>query len=530
MLNSNTLLTKKRERQKSKSISHHHNKDSPQIEINGFDVIELLYTEPLDNNDFQDENEIINLKESNNEIIEFKKKTVKVKEILTRAKIKDIEEHYISQGEISEVNENCFKCLMTNFLSNELLYFNSRNNLFDYCKHCLINKRKKLFIDKTIYEQNKKQFLSVSPSFLSNWNFFIPKTICKSCFMQLINQKDALYSLKNIFCDTDINSSCKTNYQNYVKYSKSFRKTFRIGPKKIKINKEKMRNTKSLKEKFKLETIILSSSETIENNKCLKKIFKKKKKYNKEVKYDKINDIVFINKSILKDNNIINNENSRKKEIIDNKESKINEINNNKSPTVNNIINFQGQNYINIINHININSDNSINNTNLVANNIELMIDKIKNIFLNFHLFKNEFKNLYESMYLISFYIEELLKKLNLLLIYRVLFKNSNILVNCNCLYHNFVDSMLLFNSKLNMIKENFRSAINFIDDIYIKLNNSFFLNENDKKELLLKINDLKFFLNENLRLYDIYAKPTNNFKENLNCLLILFNDMINQN
>ena len=71
---------------------------------------------------------------------------------------------------------------------------------------------------------------------------------------------------------------------------------------------------------------------------------------------------------------------------------------------------------------------------------------------------------------------------------------------------------MLLFNSKLNMIKENFRSAINFIDDIYIKLNNSFFLNENDKKELLLKINDLKFFLNENLKLFNIYANRSGKY------------------
>ena len=212
MLNSNVLLSKKRERSKSlaRSISHNnHNKDTLITEINGFSVIELYYTESLENNNLEEENEIISINESNNEL---KQNNIKAKEILTRARLKDIEEHYISQNGISEINENCFKCLMTNFLSNELLYFCTKNNLFDYFKYCFINKRKKLFMDKAIYEQNKQQFFSVSPNFLNYWNFFIPKTICKSCFMQLINRKDILYEIKNMFTDTDINSSCKTNY------------------------------------------------------------------------------------------------------------------------------------------------------------------------------------------------------------------------------------------------------------------------------------------------------------------------------
>ena len=535
MLNSNVLLSKKRERAKSiaKSISHNnHNKDTLITEINGFSVIELYYTESLENNNLEEENEIISINESNNEL---KQNNIKAKEILTRARLKDIEEHYISQNGISEINENCFKCLMTNFLSNELLYFCTKNNLFDYFKYCFINKRKKLFMDKAIYEQNKQQFFSVSPNFLNYWNFFIPKTICKSCFMQLINRKDILYEIKNMFTDTDINSSCKTNYQNYVKFSKSFRKAFSIGPKENKINKEKIHNINRLNEKIKLETIVLSSSDTIEINKSLKKKSKEKRKFNKEVKYDKINQIIYINKTILNDKNYINDENSPKYKIIDN-DSIINENNtNNKNynPTINNIINFQGQNYINIINQININSDNSINNTNLFANNIELIIDKmnnINNVIFGLKQYNIIYQNLYDSMSIITSYTARIFNKLFVLFIYKSLLKNTNLLQCYNCLFYNFQDKYTYFNSQIYNMKEIIGNAINFIDDIYFNINNSIFVNENEKKELLLKISNVKFYLNQNLIFFEEHNKLIKNFIENLYCLIKLIYEMIDQN
>lgn len=533
MINSNILLSKKRERSKSNAksiLQNNHNKETLITEINGFSVIELYYTESLENNNLEEENEIVNLNESNNEL---KLNTITTKEILTKKRLKDIEDHYISQSGISEINENCFKCLMANFLSNELLYFGSKNNLFDYCKYCFINKGKKLFMDKTIYEQNKQHFFSVSPNFLNHWNFFIPKTICKSCFMQLINQKDILYKIKNIFSDTDINSSCKTNYQNYVKFSRSFRKAFSIGPKECKINKEKIHNINRLNKKIKLETIILSSSDTIENNKSLKKKYKEKRKFNKQVKYDKFNQIIYINKAIFKENNNINDDISQKSKIIDNNDSIINENNKknkNDNPT---IINFQGQNYINIINHISFNSDNSINNTNLVSNNIELMIDKlniINNVILSFSQFNIIFKGLYDSMNIIFSYTAKISNKLFALLIYRSLLKNTNLLQCYNCLFYNFQDKYMYFHSQLNNIKEIFGNAINCIDDIYFNINNSFFGNENEKKEILLKISNMNYYLNENLKYFDKHDKLIKNFNENLYCLIKLIYEMTDQN
>ena len=532
MINNISLLSKKRERSKSntKSISHHNNKEELVTEINGFSVIELFYTESLENNNFQEENEMISLNESNNEKRQLKQNNLTTKEILTRTKLKDIEEHYISQNGISEIKENCFRCLMTNFLSNELLYFSSKNNLFDYCRHCFINKRKKIFLDKTIYEQNKQQFLSISHNFLNCWNFFIPKTICKSCFMQLINQKDILYELKNIFTDTDINSSCKTNYQNYVKFSRSFRKAFSIGPKQGKINNEK---TNNMNESINLETIVLSSSDTTENNKTLKKKLKEKRKPNKEVKYDKINQIIYINKTILSDNNnTINDEISQKKKIIE-KDKPItveSEKNKNNSSTINNIINFQGQNYINIINHININSDNSINNINLVASNIKLILDQINNFFLSFNQFDIIFSNLYNCIEIVIAYTEIVLKKLVLLFIYKVLLKKTIILQYCNSLFYNFQDKFMNFHYILNIIKENIANGINFIDNVYFKINNSFVGNENEKKELLTKIDNIKYSLNDNLNYFENHTKLIKNFNENFLYLIKLINEIIEPN
>ena len=267
----------------------------------------------------------------------------------------------------------------------------------------------------------------------------------------------------------------------------------------------------------------------------MKKKSKEKRKFNKEVKYDKINQIIYINKTILNDKNYINDENSPKYKIIDN-DSIINENNtNNKNynPTINNIINFQGQNYINIINQININSDNSINNTNLFANNIELIIDKmnnINNVIFGLKQYNIIYQNLYDSMSIITSYTARIFNKLFVLFIYKSLLKNTNLLQCYNCLFYNFQDKYTYFNSQIYNMKEIIGNAINFIDDIYFNINNSIFVNENEKKELLLKISNVKFYLNQNLRFFEEHNKLIKNFIENLYCLIKLIYEMIDQN
>ena len=524
MMNDKTLLSKKRSRQITKSKSHQlDEEDTPTFELNGYNVVELLYTESISNKKILD-NDKINFEESSIDKIEFHEKKTKIKEVMTKSQIKEIEEYYTSQYGISKINENCFICLMNSFLSNELLYFNSRLSLFNYCKDCFLHKSKKIFVDEKIYKKNKEQFFSVNQNFINSWRFFIPKTICKGCFLQLINQKDLIYSIKKIFSDTDNDSSCKTNYRNYAKFSKLFRKEFKIGVKTKIIKKEKSLKLICIKKKPIIETIEISDSETIDINNTNDTKNIDDKRYNSYVEYDKIKNIIFIDKSIFNESNNIN-----KNDIFDS--NKIIWKNNyaNQEKKINNIITFQGQNYINIINNININTDNSINNsnTNLIKNLIELIIDKVKNSVLEFGKFESNLKNVKDSMFLIFSYLEESIKKLVLLLLfYRNLLKASPIKQICNSLFLHFKDNKTKFEIQLFNLKNTFIRANDFIDNIYNKIDESHFKDEKERNELLSKIQNVKLYLNENIKFFDISILPLNNFEENFYWLLNLMNQI----
>ena len=308
MMINKALLSKKRSRQNSNSklkSNVNEEEDSPMFEINGFKIVELLYTESLSNKK-SFENNLINFEEIVAEKIEFNKKKVKIKDFITKTQLEEIEEYYILQYGIKKIKENCFICLMNDFLSNELLYFSNRHNLLDYCRHCFLHYNKIIFVDEKITKKNKEQFFSVNEKFMNCWRFFIPKTICKGCFMQLINTKDLIYKIRNIFCDTDDNSICETNYKNYASFSKLFRKEFNIGIKQKKITKEKNLKSICIKKKPIIETIELSDSETSEINNIKNSENEEKVKYNQFVEYNKNKHIIFINKSIF---NLENNKN-----------------------------------------------------------------------------------------------------------------------------------------------------------------------------------------------------------------------------
>ena len=200
-----------------------------------------------------------------------------------------------------------------------------------------------------------------------------------------------------------------------------------------------------------------------------------------------------------------------------------------KKKKINNIITFQGQNYINIINNININTDNSItnSNTNLLKNLIELIIDKVKNSVLEFGKFESNLKNVKDSMFLIFSYLEESIKKLVLLLLfYRNLLKASPIKQICNSLFLHFKDNKTKFEIQLFNLKNTFIRANDFIDNIYNKIDESHFKDEKERNELLSKIQNVKLYLNENIKFFDISILPLNNFEENFYWLLNLMNQI----
>jgi len=161
------------------------NKLHKQLKINAFNIIELNEEEiaPENDSDFKyfSEREIQRLQK----------------------KAKMIEEYYINKFEDANINENCFNCLMNNFKPNELLYFSKRKDLLTYLKYCFYFLKKILFLDHQIYIENRYDLDKCDTSYLSGWKFFIPKTVCRGCFLQIINMEHLFGNLKNIFSDVD---------------------------------------------------------------------------------------------------------------------------------------------------------------------------------------------------------------------------------------------------------------------------------------------------------------------------------------
>ena len=95
MMNRRILLSKKRLRQR-KSISHQSNEqDSPMIEIDGYNVIELLYTESLSKNELSKNDNLLELNEINSEKIDSVINIDLDKDIISRRRLKEIEEYFI---------------------------------------------------------------------------------------------------------------------------------------------------------------------------------------------------------------------------------------------------------------------------------------------------------------------------------------------------------------------------------------------------------------------------------------------------
>ena len=165
--------------------------------INGFSIIQLN-EEEINLDSFSD---LSNLQEK--EITRIKKKA------------QAIEEYYLGKGKDSKINENCFNCLMNNFHENELLYFAKRSDLLTYLKYCFYFLKKILFLDTQIYTENKYDLDKCDDTnYLNGWKFFIPKTMCRGCFLQMINMEHLFGNLKTIFSDVDTTTLRRNFHRN----------------------------------------------------------------------------------------------------------------------------------------------------------------------------------------------------------------------------------------------------------------------------------------------------------------------------
>lgn len=169
----------------SKRSSSRRNPLHTQETINGFNIIELNEVE-INSDIISDLPDI-----SENDIIRIKKKA------------QSIETYYLGKGDDAKINENCFNCLMKDFQPNELLYFSKRNDLLTYLRYCFYFLKKTIFLDNQIYTDNKYDLDKCDTNYLAGWKFFIPKTMCKACFLQMINMEHLFGNLKTIFSDVD---------------------------------------------------------------------------------------------------------------------------------------------------------------------------------------------------------------------------------------------------------------------------------------------------------------------------------------
>ena len=273
------------------------------MNVNGFTIVELNE----ENNNF---NSLISLYEEDQDI-EIKQ------QIHLKLKAKSIENYYANYKDELVSNANCSRCLLGNFLSNELLYFKDRKTFISYLKYCFIYSKKNLFMNHFIYMNNKYDLFKINQSFYNGWKFSIPKTLCKCCFLQIINMEFLIFNIKNIICD--YNSSVISNVfsekkvPNFVnkKKRRTIPKSKRITP--IKKNEDINFDDKANDINSKINPLVIPISKN-ENTNILKKkrrrstssFFRKRKfknikkrkeyKYNKNVIYDSKRNILIINK------------------------------------------------------------------------------------------------------------------------------------------------------------------------------------------------------------------------------------------
>ena len=532
MMNSKILLAKKRNRTWTKVCPGHDelkNSDSPMLTVNGYNIVELYYAESLENKNLSNDDEFhetntIELREESPKEPKISQNNPEVID-MTRSKLKSIEEYYSSKFGITEIKENCFKCLMTNFMSNELLYFNSKKDLFNYIKYCLAIKNKIIFIDEDTLKANKENFLNSNISFLNGWRFFIPKTICKGCFMEIINMKYLITKIKNIFSDIERDSLCRTNYRNYALFSPRFRAAFRLN--KLKSSRIRSRSVGIRSNKKKSND---------ENNYDTNKNKKEEKNYNSCVKYDEKKNIIIIDKKIIDKSllEIIKNKTFLNEKYINNKyknnlnENEVNIFNNknninlnlinstnsnlNKEEAINNKNNnilFQGQNNINIINNISINNNTSKGNTYINFDAVNRQIKELLNEMDS--RFNGYFSCLEKIIYIIRIidnYTNLCKEKLFYYIFLYDLSKYNEILKLYENFYKYYEENLNLLNHYIIISKNSIDKTDKFLNGILYEIKDNNDINIKDKKSLITVIQELKYYINENNNALDKSTYP----------------------
>jgi len=290
-----------------------------------------------------------------------------------------IENFYINTYGLIRIKVRCANCGVQYFLTNELLYFKNIITLFYYLKYIFHVTKNKLFLENKIYIENYNEIKRYKKiEFNLKTKFLFPKTICKTCFINLINKLNLVQNLMNMLENDDISSSIEVNNINNINLNN--------------INCIEIKNKKD-----KIGGDIINSNISFKN-----KELKEKANYQlKDPNIININEnINNINNYNINGNNIIFNEinindyNYWKNGII----SKLNKNNNNNY----NIINDNNIEKNNIINHENEHIKDNDKIKNILNSIINQKIDNNNNIFITANekskqIINNDSKNLLHS-------------------------------------------------------------------------------------------------------------------------------------
>ena len=473
------------------------------IHINGFTIIEV-------DEEKKDYNNIIPSFEEDQNI-------GKKQKIQLESKARNVENYYSSYQDAVVPNVNCSRCLLGNFTSNDLLYFKDRKALIFYLKYCFTYLKRSLFMNYLLYRKNKSELSKINPSFYVGWKFLIPKTICKACFIQIINMEYLFSNIKNIICDyygTNATSpTSKTKTSNLLN-NKRRRVISRNKRPKINIQKEIIDLDDKINDiNTQITPIVIPIQETVKIKKKRRRgssfVFKKrrtknikknnKKKYNENIIYDDKNNILIINKkgignyqndehsliinTIIHDNKK-NDINKEKENINQNeKDEKLKFISRNKdeSDSLSNKKTIKKEKKIE--NKVNENKDiNDIKNKNITnKNNIPKNIDKKNTIIINnFNNNKSDEINM---------------NKVGLIQINNNNFENNNM--------NNYSNNDFNMNNNLKLNNNNNNNKI-LLNDLNNNYNTNNFYNVASIKKKLFLIN--KYILNPTRFNQDIAA------------------------
>ena len=363
------------------------------ITPNGFNIIEL-------NEEDSESDMISDLSNiSEREIDRIKKKA------------QMIESYYMNKGEETRVKENCFNCLMSDFLPNELVYFAKRKDLLTYLRYCFYFLKKAIFLDNQTYINNCYDLDKCNSSYLKGWKFFIPKTMCKACFLQMINKEHLFGNLKTIFSDVDATILRKNFRRSRVRFNQRVRTTSYHSRKKSDEERggastegnQNLRKKKGTLNKFRRKRNFRYNLKNVKNE--------------QNISYDDKNGLISIKKNILLEDieNMKDNKKEKSKLLGKKRENEdINDRNNNTGEQLvteikiktneflndrNNLFNKNKNNINSITNAVDINNNNllesnenqnNINNLDINTNNINIKIPNINDI----NIQNNEFSNI----------------------------------------------------------------------------------------------------------------------------------------